>query len=109
MNTIKLAKRHLNQSLSVEGVVLTMYDSRSRLVQNVTDEIVKFFGNKVFSTKIPRNVRLGEAPSYGMPIMLFDPRCSGSVAYKNLAEEFLMRNGDKFTPIKDLSALRRLR
>ena len=106
MNTIKLAKRHLNQSLSVEGVVLTMYDARSRLVQNVTDEIAKFFGNKVFATKIPRNVRLGEAPSYGLPIMLFDPRCSGSIAYKNLAEEFLMRNGDKFIPIKDLSALK---
>ena len=101
MNTIKLAKRHLNQSLSVEGVVLTMYDARSRLVQ-----IAKFFGNKVFATKIPRNVRLGEAPSYGLPIMLFDPRCSGSIAYKNLAEEFLMRNGDKFIPIKDLSALK---
>lgn len=106
MNTIKLAKRHLNQSLSVEGVVLTMYDSRSRLVQNVTDEIAKFFGNKVFATKIPRNVRLGEAPSYGLPIMLFDPKCSGSVAYKNLAEEFLMRNGDKGVPVKDLAALK---
>ncbi len=106
MNTIKLAKKYLNPSLDVEGVVLTMYDGRSRLVQNVTEEIHKFFGKKVFSTKIPRNIRLGEAPSYGLPVMLFEPKCSGSLAYKALAEEFLTRNGDRFDKITDLNSLR---
>ena len=106
MNTIKLAKKYLNPTLEVEGVVLTMYDSRSRLVQNVTEEIHKFFGKKVFATKIPRNIRLGEAPSYGLPVMLFEPKCSGSIAYKALAEELLTRNGDTFNRITDLNSLR---
>ena len=106
MNTIKLAKKHLNPALEVEGVVLTMYDSRSRLVQNVTEEIYKFFGKKVFSSKIPRNVRLGEAPSFGLPIMLFEPRCIGSLAYKALAEEFLTRNNDTFKKLTDLKVLK---
>lgn len=106
MNTIKLAKKHLNPRLEVEGVVLTMYDSRSRLVQNVTEEIYKFFGKKVFDTKIPRNVRLGEAPSFGLPIMLFEPRCVGSLAYKALAEEFLSRNNDSFNKLGDMRLLK---
>lgn len=106
MNTIRLAKRMLNPQLDVEGVVLTMYDGRSRLVQNVTEEIYKFFGKKVFDTKIPRNVRLGEAPSYGLPVMLFEPKCLGSVAYKALAEEFLQRNNDTFKRITDLKLLK---
>ena len=107
MNTIKLAKKFLNPQLEVEGVVLTMYDNRSRLVQNVTEEIYKFFGKKVFSTKIPRNIRLGEAPSYGLPVMLFEPKCVGSIAYKALAEEFLTRNGEKFDKITDVRVLKR--
>lgn len=106
MNTIKLAKKYLNPSLEVEGVVLTMYDSRSNLVNSVTDEILKFFGKKVFTTRIPRNVRLGEAPSYGLSIMQFDPRSSGSLAYKALAEELLTRNNDKFTRILNLNSLK---
>jgi chromosome partitioning protein len=106
MNTIKLAKKFLNPSLDVEGVVLTMYDNRSRLVQNVTEEIHKFFGKKVFATKIPRNIRLGEAPSFGLPVMLFEPKCVGSIAYKSLAEEFLTRNGDKYEKITDIKALK---
>ena len=107
MNTIKLAKKYLNPTLDVEGVVLTMYDSRSRLVQNVTEEIYKFFGKKVFSSKIPRNVRLGEAPSFGLPIVLYEPKCVGSLAYKALAEELLTRNGDTFNKLTDLKGLRR--
>lgn len=107
MNTIKLAKKHLNPTLEVEGVVLTMFDGRSNLVNSVADEILKFFGKKVFATRIPRNVRLGEAPSYGLPIMQFDPKSSGSLAYKALAEELLKRNEDAFTPIKDLNKLRK--
>lgn len=106
MNTIRLAKKILNPQLEVEGVVLTMYDSRSRLVQNVTEEIYKFFGKKVFDAKIPRNIRLGEAPSYGLPVMLFEPKCVGSLAYKALAEEFLTRNNDNFKKITDLKILK---
>ena len=106
MNTIRLAKKILNPQLEVEGVVLTMYDSRSRLVQNVTEEIYKFFGKKVFDSKIPRNIRLGEAPSYGLPVMLFEPKCVGSLAYKSLAEEFLTRNNDTYKKITDLKILK---
>lgn len=92
MNTIRLVKRSYNQSLEVEGVLLTMFDGRSNLVNSVADEIHKYFGKKVYDTKIPRNVRLGEAPSYGIPIMQFDAKASGSIAYKRLAEELLERN-----------------
>ncbi len=107
MNTIKLAKKFLNPALEVEGVVLTMYNKQSLLSQTVTDEILKFFGKKVFNVKIPRNVRLGEAPSYGLPVMLYEPKCVGSLAYKALTEEFLTRNNDKeFTPIEDLRSLK---
>lgn len=106
MNTIRLAKKILNPQLEVEGVVLTMYDSRSRLVQNVTEEIYKFFGKKVFDAKIPRNIRLGEAPSFGLPVMLFEPKCVGSLAYKALAEEFLARNNDTYKKITDLKILK---
>lgn len=107
MNTIRLAKKILNPSLEVEGVLLTMYDGRSNLVASVTGEIIKYFGKKVFGTRIPRNVKLGEAPSYGMPIMQYEPRCTGAVAYKTFAEEFLTRNGDTYNKITNMSALRR--
>lgn len=103
MNTIKLAKKSLNPSLDVEGVVLTMFDGRSRLIQSVTEEIHKFFGKRVFETKIPRNIRLGEAPSYGLPIMLFEPKSKGSEAYRDLTEEFLKRNGESFKPLTNLN------
>ncbi len=106
MNTIKLAKRALNPSLEIEGVVLTMFDGRSNLVNSVADEILKFFGKKVFSVRIPRNIRLGEAPSYGMPIMQFDPRSSGSMAYKALTEEFLERNNDNYNKIANVASLK---
>lgn len=107
MNTIKLTKKHINHSLDIEGVVLTMYDGRSNLATSVANEIIKYFGKKVFSVRIPRNVKLGEAPSYGMPIMQFEPRSSGSIAYRALAEEFLLRNNDtSYTKITNLSSLR---
>lgn len=106
MNTIKLAKKILNPQLDVEGVVLTMYDSRSNLVTSVTDEILKFFGKKVFKTRIPRNVRLGEAPSFGLPIMQFEPKSTGSIAYKTLAEEFLDRNNDPYKKITNVNSLK---
>ncbi len=106
MNTIRLARKILNPQLEVEGVVLTMYDGRSKLVQSVTEEIYKFFGQKVFAAKIPRNIRLGEAPSYGLPVMLYEPKCVGSMAYKALAEEFLERNKDTYKKITDLKILK---
>jgi chromosome partitioning protein len=92
MNTIRLVKKHYNTTLTIEGVVLTMYDARSNLGHSVTQEILEHFGNKVYDTKIPRNVRLGEAPSFGLPIMQFDPRSTGGIAYMLLTEEFLIRN-----------------
>jgi chromosome partitioning protein len=106
LNTIKLAKKFLNPALALEGVVLTMYDGRSKLVQSVAEEIQKFFGNKVYNTKIPRNVRLGEAPSYGLPIALYEPRSLGSIAYKGLTEEFFIRNKVKYDKINDISKLK---
>ena len=99
MNTIKLVKKHLNPTLDIEGVVLTMKDNRSNLVNQVSQEILKFFGRKVFHTAVPRNIRLAEAPSHGEPILLYDKYSKGSEAYKNLTEEFLTRNGTIFTKI----------
>ena len=92
MYTIKLVKKHLNPEITVEGVVLTMKDSRSNLGNSVAADITKYFNNKVYDTIIPRNIRLAEAPSYGEPICLYDPKCSGAFAYKMLTEEFLKRN-----------------
>ena len=88
MNTIKLVKKFLNKDLEVDGVVLTMFDSRSKLSKGVLEEILKVFGDKVFDTKIPRNIRLAEAPSYGKPVLLYDKKCSGAIAYEALAGEF---------------------
>ena len=95
MNTIKLVKKHLNPEIDVEGVVLTMKDNRSNLVNEVSEEIRKFFGSKVFNTVIPSNIRLAEAPSYGEPICQYDPKSKGGIAYKELTLEFLKRNQKK--------------
>ncbi|MEG0257946.1 MAG: AAA family ATPase [Christensenella sp.] len=89
MSTVKLVRQSLNPALEVEGVVLTMYDGRTNLSLQVVAEVRKFFKNKVYQTVIPRNVRLGEAPSYGLPIILYDERCLGTEAYNELASEFL--------------------
>lgn len=91
MNTVKLVKKFLNKDIEILGVAVTMYDSRSKLAKGVLEEIKKFFGDKVYETKIPRNIRLAEAPSYGKPVCLYDKRCSGAVAYDNLAKEFLSK------------------
>ncbi|MBE5736673.1 MAG: ParA family protein [Clostridiales bacterium] len=95
MYTIKLVKKHLNENIDVEGVVLTMKDNRSNLGQQVAQDIVKYFGKKVYETVIPRNIRLAEAPSFGEPINVYDARCVGAVAYKSLTMEFLKNNADK--------------
>ncbi len=91
MNTIRLVKKHLNSKLEIEGVVLTMKDNRSLLVHGVSNEINKFFGKKVYTTYIPRNIRLAEAPSHGLPINLYDQRSPGAKAYKQLTDEVLAR------------------
>lgn len=99
MNTIRLIKFHLNPTIDVEGVVMTMKDKRSNLTTEVSDEILKFFGKKVFFTYIPRNIRLAEAPSHGEPILIYDPTSKGADAYLSLAEEFLDRNKVKYNTI----------
>lgn len=91
MNTIALVRQRLNPTLSIEGVVITMYDGRALISKQITAEIKKFFKNKLFEIIIPRNIRLAEAPSHGVPILLHDPKCVGARAYKALAEEFLSR------------------
>ena len=95
MNTIKLVVKHLNEKLKIEGVVLTMSDNRAIISRQISAEIRKFFGKRVFETVIPRNIRLAEAPSHGVPIMLHDTRCSGAKAYNALTEEFLERQPAK--------------
>lgn len=91
MNTISMVKQHLNPQLQIEGVVITMYDGRALISKQITAEIKKFFKSKLFEIIIPRNVRLAEAPSHGVPIILHDPKCVGARAYKALAEEFLSK------------------
>ena len=98
MNTVKLVKKHLNPNIDIEGVVLTMKDARSNLINDVSNEIRKFFGKKVYDASIPRNIRLAEAPSHGQPILTYDPRSKGAIAYLELAEEFLKRNNDAASP-----------
>ncbi|MGN1212568.1 MAG: ParA family protein [Christensenellales bacterium] len=95
MNTVKLVKKHLNSNIDVEGVVLTMKDNRSNHVNQVSDEIRRFFNKKVFNTVIPNNIRLAEAPSYGLPICKYDPKSKGAKAYSDLAEEILERNNQR--------------
>ncbi len=92
MNTVNLVKKSLNPKLDIEGVVLTMLDARTNLGLQVVDEVKKHFRGKVYGTIIPRNVRLGEAPSHGLPIHLYDPRSAGSEAYQDLALELLKNN-----------------
>jgi len=89
MNTVKIVQKHLNRNLRVEGVVLTMFDARTNLSIQVVDEVKKYFGNKVYRTIIPRNVRLSEAPSYGLPIILYDEKSRGAECYMELAEEVI--------------------
>ncbi len=89
VKTINLVKKHINKELVIEGVVLTMFDSRTNLSIQVVDEVKKFFKAKVHRVIIPRNVRLGEAPSHGKPITSYDSRCPGAVAYKEMADEII--------------------
>lgn len=94
LNTVQLVKKHFNPDLDVEGVLLTMYDSRTKLGQQVNDEVRKYFGEKVYDTIITRNVRLSEAPGYGLPIIDYDPRSKGSELYMQFAKEVLAAHGE---------------
>ena len=89
METVRLVQKHLNKGLDVEGVVLTMFDARTNLSIQVVEEVKKYFKNKVYRTIIPRNVRLSEAPSYGLPIILYDPKSKGAECYLDLADEVI--------------------
>ena len=91
MNTIALVRKHLNKNLRIEGVLLTMYDSRTNLSEQVAEEVRKYFKQYVFNTVIPRNVRLSEAPSYGKHILEYDPRSKGAELHLDLAREVLTR------------------
>jgi chromosome partitioning protein len=92
LNTIKIIQNRLNPTLQIEGFLLTMYDSRLNLSNQVVQEVKKHFQNMVFTTIIPRNVKLGEAPSYGKPVILYDANSSGAISYLNLAREVLQKN-----------------
>ncbi|SKA97474.1 chromosome partitioning protein [Caloramator quimbayensis] len=89
MSTIQLVKKSLNKDLYIQGVIMSMFDGRTNLSIEVVEEVKKYFKGKVYTTIIPRNIKLAEAPSYGMPIMLYDKNSKGAEAYKRLAEEFL--------------------
>jgi chromosome partitioning protein len=93
VSTVRRVRASLNPGLDIEGVLLTMYDERTNLGQQVTREVREFFKEKVFETVIPRNVRLGEAPSHGMPVVLYDVKSRGAAAYSALAQELLDRSG----------------
>ncbi len=92
MATVRQVKRLYNPTLEIEGIVLTMFDGRLNLTQQVVGEIKKYFANKLYKNVIPRAVRLSEAPSYGMPIQYYDKRSKGAAAYNDLAKEFLKKN-----------------
>jgi chromosome partitioning protein len=91
LKTVEAVKKNLNPNLKLEGIIMTMYDSRNRLAVDVINDARKHLGNKVFNTIIPRNVRLSEAPSHALPAILYDRNCLGSVAYIDLAKEFISR------------------
>jgi chromosome partitioning protein len=92
LNTIKLIKQKLNTALSIEGFLLTMYDSRLRLSNQVLDEVRRHFQDLVFETVIPRNVRLSESPSHGIPAILYDAESQGAKNYLRLAQEIILKN-----------------
>ena len=97
INTINLVKKHLNKDLTIEGALLTMFDIRTNLSNQVVKEVNRYFENKVYKTVIPRNVRLSEAPSYGMPISVYDPKSKGAKSYDKFVKEFLKKNEEEQT------------
>jgi chromosome partitioning protein len=96
LNTIKIVRQHLNPDLEIEGVALTMYDTRTRLSNQVAEEVRRYFGDKVFNSVVSRNIRLAEAPSFGKPVLLYDSVSIGTRHYVALAKELIMRNRDRY-------------
>ena len=94
MATVRSVQKGLNRGIRIEGIVLTMYDGRTNLAVQVVEEVKKHFGDRVYATVVPRNVRLSEAPSHGQPITAYDRLCRGSEAYLAMADEFLSKNGE---------------
>lgn len=94
MSTIELVKKNLNKTLEIQGVILSMFDGRTNLSIQVVEEVKKYFKDKVYTTVIPRNVRLAEAPSFGVPITEYDPNSKGAIAYMEFADEFLELEGN---------------
>jgi len=105
VQTVNLIKQSLNPRLEQEGIVLTMYDKRNRLCNEVAKEARKHFGEKVFQTVIPRNIRLSECSSFGKPIILYDIESKGNTAYLNLAKEFLGRNRRQKTQVSEMASM----
>ena len=95
LNTIELVKKRMNKSLRVEGALLTMYDARTNLSNQVVKEVKNYFGDRVYKNVIPRNVKLSEAPSYGLPITLYDARSKGAKSYDKFVKEFLKANEEE--------------
>src|ERR1700723_1924694 len=104
VQTLDRVKETFNKDLDIEGVLLTMYDDRTNLAQQVTENLRQFFKDKLLKTVIPRNVRLAEAPSYGKPVMLYDPKSRGAEAYRDLADELLQRQKIESPRAKERSA-----
>ena len=90
LNTVRLVQKHLNTDLTIDGVLLTMYDARTNLANQVIQEVKKYFQDRVYKTIVPRNVRLSEAPSHGKPVILYDPRSKGSEVYLDFAKEVIV-------------------
>jgi len=98
MQTIRIVRKSLNPRLTVRGMLMTMYDGRTRLSQQVVDEVRRHFPDRVFNTVVPRSIRLGEAPSYGEPILSYAPSSSGGLAYAQLASELLAGDNGQLVP-----------
>jgi chromosome partitioning protein len=95
MSTVRTIQNTINPDLVLEGILRTMFDDRSRLTKDVSEQLVEYFGDKVFRTCIPRNVRLAEAPSHGLPVLIYDKSSRGSVAYIALAGEMIRKEKNK--------------
>ena len=102
LNTVRLVQQNFNPSLAISGVLLTMYDSRLNLCRQVAEDAKEYFGAKVFMTPIPRNVRLAEAPSFGKPILLYDPQSVGAKSYLAVAQELLRRVEGAAAPVQEI-------
>ncbi|HET7838933.1 MAG TPA: ParA family protein, partial [Rectinemataceae bacterium] len=98
LQTVSLVQKGMNARLAVSGILFTMYDSRTKLAQDVVQQVTEYFKDRVFRTIVPRNVRLSEAPSHGLPVCLYDPACIGAKSYESLARELIARhNGSSFS------------